>query len=202
MERVVVLERKLDLEARLQGAGPLLPEAKLEREYRRLAALFRVEVTSFERKRYENLSHDPNKAMNLNSYLGLLGCSCREERRNGGLVLVPAPAAAADLRVPDAEYVATLDADSLLDPDYALRLVSLMTKEENRDVAVLQTPYRAVPNPPGTLERIAGATTDLQYLIHQGFTRCNATFWVGANALLRRRAKTARVGQRKCPGRI
>ena len=181
-------ERKLDLEARLQGAGPLLHEAKLEREYRRLAALFRVEVTSFERKRFENLSHEPNKAMNLNSYLALLGHSFREEHRNAGVVLVPAPPAASDLHVPDAEYLVTLDADSLLDPDYALRLVSVMTKPENHDVAVLQTPYSAVPGPPGTLERIAGATTDLQYLIHQGFTRSNATFWVGANALLRRRA--------------
>jgi len=30
-----------------------------------------------------------------------------------------------------------------------------------------------------------GATTDIQYIIHQGFTRYNATYWVGANALLR-----------------
>ena len=32
------------------------------------------------------------------------------------------------------------------------------------------------------LERIAGATTDIQYVIHQGFTAYGATFWVGANA--------------------
>jgi hypothetical protein len=38
------------------------------------------------------------------------------------------------------------------------------------------------------LERMAGATTDIQYLIHQGFTAYNATFWVGANALLRKSA--------------
>ena len=37
-------------------------------------------------------------------------------------------------------------------------------------------------------ERTAGATTDIQYLVHQGFTCFNATFWVGANALLRKEA--------------
>jgi len=52
----------------LAGADP--QDVDLLKEYRRLASLFRVEVTSFERKRYANLSHEPNKAMNLNSYLG------------------------------------------------------------------------------------------------------------------------------------
>src|SRR5207244_1370247 len=41
---------------------------------------------------------------------------------------------------------------------------------------------------PGVLERTAGATTDIQDIIHQGFTRYGATFWVGANALARKRA--------------
>ena len=35
------------------------------------------------------------------------------------------------------------------------------------------------------LERIAGATTDLQYIVHQGVTRYRAAYWVGANVLLR-----------------
>ncbi|MBW2257380.1 MAG: glycosyltransferase family 2 protein, partial [Deltaproteobacteria bacterium] len=50
------------------------------------------------------------------------------------------------------------------------------------------TPYHTYPGAPGMLERVAGATTDIQYLIHQGFTHFRATFWVGANALLRRTA--------------
>src|SRR5262249_51370629 len=45
----------------------------LHAEYRRLARRFDVTLRSFERKRYANLSHEPNKAMNLNSYLGLMG---------------------------------------------------------------------------------------------------------------------------------
>jgi hypothetical protein len=55
-------------------------------------------------------------------------------------------------------------------------------------VAVAQTPYSAIPGATGMLERIAGATTDIQYLIHQGFTGYDATYWVGANALLRKTA--------------
>jgi hypothetical protein len=50
---------------------------------------------------------------------------------------------------------------------------------------VAQTPYSAFPGAPNLLERIAGATTDLQYIVHQGFTAFGATYWVGANALLR-----------------
>ncbi len=41
--------------------------------YRRLLARFEVGVSAFERKRCANLSHEPNKGMNLNSYICLLG---------------------------------------------------------------------------------------------------------------------------------
>jgi hypothetical protein len=55
-------------------------------------------------------------------------------------------------------------------------------------VAVAQTPYNSIPHAPAAIERIAGATTDIQYIIHQGFTQYDATYWVGANALLRKAA--------------
>src|SRR5947207_3276130 len=51
----------------------------------------------------------------------------------------------------------------------------------------LQLEYHR-PARSGTIEYVAGATTDIQYLIHQGFTRYRATYWVGANALLRKAA--------------
>lgn len=156
--------------------------------YDRLIALFWMKMTAFERKRYANLSHEPNKAMNLNSYIALLGQSYREVRRPNGIHLEHACAAEATLSVPAAEYLITLDADSLLLPEYALRLVSIMEQPGNERIAVAQTPYSAIPNAASTLERIAGATTDIQYLIHQGFTHHNATFWVGANAVLRHAA--------------
>jgi cellulose synthase (UDP-forming) len=168
----------------LAGAGEL-HDARIRREYRRLASLFRVEFTAFERKRYVNLSHEPNKAMNLNSYIGLLGRNWREVSRPDGLHLLPSRPGAGSMRVPAAEFLITLDADSLLVPEYALVLVNEMLRPGNERLAVAQTPYNSFPNAPGLLERIAGATTDIQYLTHQGFTRFDATYWVGANALLR-----------------
>lgn len=81
-----------------------------------------------------------------------------------------------------------MDADTILTYDYSLKLIQEMEKEENSDVAVIQTPYSAFPKPPGLLERAAGATTDLMYIIHQGFTHFGATFWVGANAITRKKA--------------
>src|SRR5207248_3256320 len=83
----------------------------------------------------------------------------------------PAREAAIDrtpsLNVPRADYIVTLDADSIIAPQYALRLIEFAQRPENSRVAVVQTPYSAEPNPPGIVERIAGATTDMQYLIHQ-----------------------------------
>ena len=162
-----------------------LSRKRIEREYRRLAALFRVEITVFERKRYTNLSREPNKAMNLNSYVGLLGQSWREVQRGAGLELEPAIPGPASLTVPDADFIITLDADSVLVPEYALILANEMLCPGNERLAVAQTPYITIPDAPGRVEQIAGATTDIQYLIHQGFTRYGATYWVGANAMLR-----------------
>ena len=173
-------------EAASQDALP--SGAQLRRGHQRLASLFRVEITSFERKRYVNLSHEPNKAMNLNTYIGLLGGSHRVVSRADGLHLERCGYEEAHFNVPGAEYLITLDADSLLAPDYALRLGHIMTRPGNERVAVVQTPYSAIPGAPSMLERVAGATTDIQYIVHQGFTRHHATYWVGANAMLRRAA--------------
>ena len=57
--------------------------------------------------------------------------------------------------------------------------------------AIAQTPYTAFPGAATRLERIAGATTDLQHIVHQGLTYYDATFWVGANAVIRKRALDA-----------
>jgi len=170
------------------GHGDPQFASALLREYRRLAGLFAAELRSFERKRYVNLSQASNKAMNLNSYIGLMGRSFREDRRPDGIHLEPCDSVEADFSIPNPDYLITLDADSLLLSDYAMRLVHFMEQPQNRRVAVAQTPYSAVPGTLNTMERVAGATTDIQHIIHQGFTRFDATYWVGANALLRRAA--------------
>jgi cellulose synthase (UDP-forming) len=153
---------------------------------RRLRSLFDVELSRFERKQWENLSHEANKAMNINAYLSLVDHAWAfEADEQERLFLSTTAPDVADLVVPDADYVVTLDADSILDPHYVIRLVGQMELPDNQRLAVIQTPYSAVPGAPTSLERVAGATTDLQYIVHQGFTRWDATFWVGANAVLR-----------------
>ena len=170
-----------------QAADPAPSGAELHREYRRLTALFRVRLGSFERKRFANLSHAPNKAMNLNSYIGLIGRNFREVIQPDGLHLQECDASAANLKVRDADYVITVDADSLLLNDYALRLIHVM-EQPNSPYAVVQTPYTAVPGSPSYLERVAGAQTDIQWMMGQGSTLYHATFWIGASAMLRRKA--------------
>jgi cellulose synthase/poly-beta-1,6-N-acetylglucosamine synthase-like glycosyltransferase/chitodextrinase len=170
------------------GEGVVLEPLMFRRLLRRLVWTFRADVSSFERKRYVSLSHEPNKAMNLNSYMGLMGGTYREKRTVTGMALVPSPAAYSDVNIPDPDYVVTLDADSVLLPEYCLRLVHLMEQSEYREVAIAQTPYSAFPGSATRLERIAGASTDLQHIVHQGLTYYDATFWVGANAVIRKRA--------------
>jgi cellulose synthase/poly-beta-1,6-N-acetylglucosamine synthase-like glycosyltransferase len=150
--------------------------------------IFAVDISLFERKRYASLSHEANKAMNLNSYISLMGGSWDIAQTPRGDVLLPASKLLADLDVPDPDYVLTLDADSLLVRDYCLRLVHLMEQPGNERVAVAQTPYSSYRGAPSRLERVAGATTDLQHLQHLGRTHFGATFWVGANAVIRKGA--------------
>jgi cellulose synthase/poly-beta-1,6-N-acetylglucosamine synthase-like glycosyltransferase len=168
--------------------GVVLSPSQIRRLYRRLAWTFQAEVSGFERKRYVSLSHEPNKAMNLNSYIGLMGATYREAQTPTGLALVPSSPQRCDLIIPDPDYVVTLDADSVLLPEYCLRLVHLLEQEEHRETAIAQTPYSAFTGSATRLERIAGATTDLQHIVHQGLTYYDATFWVGANAVIRKRA--------------
>ncbi len=161
---------------------------EIDKEYGRLASLFDLEFASFERKRYANLSRASNKAMNLNSYLTLLGGTFREVAGQDGLHIKPCAEADATLRVPNAGYIVTLDADSLIVSDYALRLVHVLEQPGNERIALAQTPYLSAPGSSVLLERIAGATTDLHYVVQQGVSHFNAAFWVGPNALLRRQA--------------
>jgi cellulose synthase/poly-beta-1,6-N-acetylglucosamine synthase-like glycosyltransferase len=172
--------------AALDGAA--LSSDHLRYLLRRLTWIFGARITSFQRKRFVSLSHEPNKAMNLNSYLGLMGGSFREVAvPGGGLALLHADSHP-DLEVRNPDYVLTLDADSLLLPEYCLRIVHLLEQQEHARVAVAQAPYTAFPGAATRLERLAGATTDIQHMVHQGMTHYDATFWVGANAILRKRA--------------
>lgn len=159
--------------------------ARVRQLYRRLVNIFTVRLSSFERKRYASLSHEPNKAMNLNSYIGLMGGRYIERHSSAGTIVLPVAGPECDFEVRRPDYVLTLDADSMLLPEYCLRLVAHMERPDNADLAVAQTPYSSYRGAPTRLERLAGATTDLQYIAHQGMAHYGAAFWVGANAVLR-----------------
>jgi cellulose synthase/poly-beta-1,6-N-acetylglucosamine synthase-like glycosyltransferase len=169
--------------AETSDAPPSLDEVR--RIYLWLLRIFSVEITSFERKRFVNLSHAPNKAMNINTYLALLGGSYRCERHADATMLLPCAVPAADLIVPDADFVLILDADTIVSADYTGKLLRRFRSEGGERFAVVQSPYSTFPSTRGVLQRIAGAQTDVQYLVHQGLTQYSATYWVGANALVR-----------------
>jgi cellulose synthase (UDP-forming) len=165
-----------------------IDENVLRCAYRRLASRFEVTVRTFERKRYTNLSHEPNKAMNLNTYIALMGGHFRERAAGARRLLERAGVDQPGLAFDDSDYVVVLDADTVVHPEYVLRLAHGLSRPEHRRVAVIQTPYSAFPGSGRLLERVAGATTDIQYQVHQGFTYFGATFWVGANAMIRKAA--------------
>lgn len=127
--------------------------------------------------------------MNLNAYISLIGQRWKMVETAEGIILLEAEdGEAAELEIPDSEYLLTLDADSMLLRDYCIRLVQFLEQEGNESVAVTQTPYSAYRGAPTRIERIAGATTDIQHILHQGMTYYGATFWVGANAVIRKTA--------------
>lgn len=163
-----------------------LPVARVSQLYERLTWIFNAELSTFERKKFASLSQETNKAMNLNSYIGLMGGAYNIQETPDGLVLSDTKSSRADLVVPDSDFVLTLDADSILLRDYCLRLVYFLQQPGNERIAVTQTPYSSFRGATSRIERLAGATTDIQHILHQGMSHYGAAFWVGANAVIRK----------------
>ena len=148
-----------------------LTRRDVELHYRRLVQQFTVTISSFERKRYVNLTQESNKASNLSAYIDLLGKTVREVTAADGRRLEEVSAGTCgSWTVPAVDYVVSLDADSLLSSKYARRLVQVMETPGNDRMAVAQTPYSAIPGAPSVIERVAGATTDVQFNLHQGYS--------------------------------
>lgn len=170
-----------------EGEG--IPSERVAQLYRRLSWIFDANLEVFERKQYASLSHEANKAMNLNAYIGLMGGTYRKMETPDGPALVSVKRArSSDIVIPDSEFLLTLDADSILLRDYCLRLVYFLQQPDNAQVAVTQTPYSSFRGAASRIERLSGATTDIQHILHQGMSYYNATFWVGANAVIRKKA--------------
>ncbi|WP_349867064.1 glycosyltransferase family 2 protein [Leifsonia sp. WHRI 6310E] len=171
--------------------GATLSTERVAQLYRRLTWTFDAELAVFERKQWASLSHEANKAMNLNAYIGLMGGVYRTEETPDGPILTPVPAGQrrpGDIEIPDSDFLLTLDADSILLREYCLRLTYFLQQPDNARVAVTQTPYSSFRGAGTRIERLAGATTDIQHILHQGKSYYGATFWVGANAVIRKRA--------------
>lgn len=162
---------------------------RMHQLYCRLTWIFDTQLAVFERKKYASLSKEANKAMNLNSYIGLMGGTYRVQQTPDGPILrTVTQAKKGDIVIPDSDFLLTLDADSILLRDYCLRLVYFLEQPDHAHVAVTQTPYSSFRGALTRIERLAGATTDIQHILHQGKSYYGATFWVGANAVIRKRA--------------
>ena len=111
----------------------IIEEASLSKDrvdelYQRLLWIFGCKLDVFERKRYVSLSKEANKAMNLNSYIGLMGGTYSQEETPEGIILTPVEKEQkGDLKIPDTEFLLTLDADSILLKDYCMRLSIFFT---------------------------------------------------------------------------
>lgn len=183
-EDLKLVSQALDLAVK---EGAQLSKERINQLYKRLLWIFKCELTYFERKKYASLSKEANKAMNLNSYIGLMGANYKFEQTPDGTILVAAEEGEEyDIQIPDSEFLLTLDADSILLKDYCLRLVYFLQQPGNERVAVTQTPYSSFRGAFTRIERISGATTDVQHILHQGMSQYGATFWVGANAVIRK----------------
>lgn len=169
--------------------GANLSKERLEQLYQRLISIFNCKLDYFERKKYASLSHELNKAMNLNAYIGLMGGTYKEEQTpDGPILLAVKDNETGDIVIPNTEFLLTLDADSILLKDYCMRLVYFLQQPGNERIAVTQTPYSSFRGALSRIERISGATTDVQHILHQGMSQYGATFWVGANAVIRKAA--------------
>jgi cellulose synthase/poly-beta-1,6-N-acetylglucosamine synthase-like glycosyltransferase len=172
----------------LRASGEALSALHAERHYRRLAHMFDVRFRSFERKKYANLSHEANKAMNLNAYLSVMGKHYVEEQRADGWHLVEATPEQASFSPPAAEYLVIIDADTILLPDYMLRLMNEMEKPKFAHIGVMQCYPSCFPGIPMGIERMAAASIDLLFRLNQGHEALGGSFWMGANSLVRRSA--------------
>src|SRR4030095_1309345 len=118
---------------------------RLRYAYRQLASRFDVTVRAFERKRYVNLSHEPNKAMNLNTYIALMGGRFRDRRDGVRRLLDRVGRDAPGVAFDDSDYLVVLDADTVVRPDYVLRLAHQLSRPEHRRGGGLPAPHPLHP---------------------------------------------------------
>ena len=140
-----------------------IEENLLRCAYRRLARRFEVTVRTFERKRYTNLSHEPNKAMNLNTYIALMGGRFRERADGARRLLESAGADERGIASMTSDYVVVLMLTRSCIGGVLARARSFTARTSR--VAHSNALQRVSKQ-----EACSGvAATDIQYQVHQGF---------------------------------
>jgi cellulose synthase/poly-beta-1,6-N-acetylglucosamine synthase-like glycosyltransferase len=146
-----------------------------------LRRITRTQVSSFNRKAWRNLSRNPTKADNINSFLNLLGKPIRETKQGELLV----DFVRGRVVFPRTEYISILDADTNVAPDYVINLVSIMERGENNTVAIGQSICQYEYDPGNQIARNSAAEIDLGSLMLRGFASQDLMFWWGTNCIAR-----------------
>ncbi|MBN1410873.1 MAG: glycosyltransferase [Spirochaetales bacterium] len=154
----------------------------MEEIRRRVKNFFSISMELFARHDYKNLNHELTKSANLESYRWLINKKFIEEpdcQTGGKLIKVIGDSPVRFV------YIAVLDADVIVKPDYLVKKVLFLEKPENSIYGLIQSPY-IVPEAESTrIARAAGVHNDWFYPYSLGLNSCGSVFWLGYNGLFR-----------------
>lgn len=158
-------------------------QKRIEEMYLEISRIFNADLDVFLRTRYANLEQEKTKAGNLTAYTSLLGGTWAEATDNEGKTILVSSTEGAN--IPKPQYVSTFDSDTIAKPDYLLRKIVFMEKEENQSVGLIQSPY-LLPSPEPTNVASASAIHSFWFLpISIGMTSYSSAFWLGFNGTWR-----------------
>lgn len=154
-----------------------------EELYKELYSLFNIKLDIFMRTRYENLEQEKTKAGNLSAYSSIIGGTwCRKKQSNGRFVLKPSRRGK---HIKEPLYFASFDSDTILKPDYIVRKVAFLEREENQGVGLIQSPY-VVPTPEETPAASASGVLSYWFLpVSVGLSAYKSACWLGFNCVMR-----------------
>ncbi|MBI5701238.1 glycosyltransferase [Candidatus Saganbacteria bacterium] len=157
--------------------------SEIEEMYLECSRIFNADLDIFLRTKYANLEQEKTKARNLTAYTSLLGGTwAMATDEEGRTILVSSPIGE---HTPAPQYVSTFDSDTIAKPDYLVRKIVYMEKEENQSVGLIQSPY-LLPSPEPTNIASASAIHSFWFLpVSIGMTAYSSGFWLGFNGTWR-----------------
>lgn len=176
---------------RLADAGSAVPAERVRAAYRRLSDTFgaRIDVVGVA----EHLGADrTGLGASVLECLEVTGpaAGVRETATHPGDDRAHGRPAAPDAsRPPDADFAVLLDVNTVLLPEYVLRLSHLLRRPESADVAGVLAPLAPIPDASTRSRRVAGAVAGLESQLRLGAARGQAEHHgVQAPAVFRRPA--------------